>query len=73
MAKKKKMEYDYEKMGTPAINKAMLADALALRGTLDGNINEDEVSEREAAFEEDTKPSDLKRELKEATTKKKKK
>ena len=67
---KKKMEYDYEKMGSPALKKAVLIDALAMRGTLDGNINEDEISEREEELEKDTEPADLKRELKEAAKKK---
>ncbi|NYZ80097.1 hypothetical protein H0N95_02495 [Candidatus Micrarchaeota archaeon] len=70
---KKKMELNYEKMGSPTLRKAEMEDALVLRGTLSDNVNEGEVADREAELEEDTTPEKLKKELREATPKKKKK
>lgn len=71
MVKKKKKYVDLQKAGSPRLMEAELEQRLALRGTLDGSVMEDEIGERIDKLKEDTSVKELEEEIKEAKKKKK--
>ena len=64
MAEDKKKE-----KGSPILGKIAMQDNLAMQGTMDGIVNEDELQERVEELEDEVTEDKIKKEIKEAKKK----